>query len=147
LNIAIEAVPEDDVLGLVRDLRREKELRLLVGGGDRKREQLDRDPVLGDEELGEAEAQELPLLVGEHVGVRPLARVLGEVEVLGGPVLALPAREELLVGWGRFDDAVEARHHLVDVAVEEDLQGLVLGIHLGRAVSGSVLGHSSSWGG
>ncbi len=75
----------------------------------------------------EAEREELAHLVGEHVRVRPLAGVLGEVEVLGRPVLALPAGEELLVGGGRLDDAVEARHDLVDVAVEEDLEGLVLG--------------------
>ena len=78
----------------------------------------------------EAELEELALLLGEHVRVGPLPCVLGEVEVLGRPVLALPAHEQLLVGGGGLDDLVEARHHLVDVAVQQDGEGLVLGVEL-----------------
>ena len=88
-----------------------------------------------------------PLLLGEHVRVGPLARVLGEVEVLGRPVLALPAHEQLLVGGGGLDDPVEPRHHLVDVAVQEDLEGLVLGLAACRCVLWSGLAHVSPGGG
>ena len=107
-HLAVEAIPEDHVLGLVGDLGREEELGLLLRRRQGEGEKLDGDPVLGDEELGEAEGQEPALLLGEHVRIGPLAGVLGEIEVLSRPVLPLPAREQLLVARRGFDDAVEA---------------------------------------
>ena len=69
------------------------------------------------------------------------ARSSREVERLGAPRLVLPAREELLVRGGRLDDSVERRHDLVDVGVEEDLEGLCVGRHPGASLpSGSMPG-------
>ncbi len=122
------------MLRLVGDLGREEELGLLLRRRQGEGEKLDGDPVLGDEELGEAKGQELALLLGEHVRIGPLAGVLGEVEVLGRPVLPLPAREQLLVARRGFDDSVEAGHDLVDVAVEQDAERLVLRVQLAVSV-------------
>ena len=57
-DLAVEAVPEDDVLGLVGDLGGEEDLRLVVRRREREREQLDGDPLLAEEELREAELEE-----------------------------------------------------------------------------------------
>ena len=79
-HLAVEAVEEDAVARLVRDLGGEEDPLIVGRRGDRERQQLRGHALLADEELGEEEEHPAPLLVREVVGVLPLPGVLGEVE-------------------------------------------------------------------
>jgi hypothetical protein len=81
--------------------------------------------LLAEEERRQAPLDEFLLDWAEAVAA-PLLGVQGEVELLGAPGLVLPAREKARVGGGGLHDAVESRHHAVDVGVQQYLQGVVL---------------------
>jgi hypothetical protein len=84
------------VAGLVGDLRAQEDPHLLVGRGAHDRPELGGDALLADEERAQpAEALEALLLVETLV---PVDTVLAEVEVLRGPLLALPQVVQLAVG-------------------------------------------------
>jgi hypothetical protein len=95
-HLLVEAVEEANVAGLVGDLGGEEDPLLLGGAGPHDRPQLVGDALLADEEGGEAiHALESLLRLDPLVPVGP---VPAEVEVLGGPLLALPELIELPVG-------------------------------------------------
>jgi hypothetical protein len=95
-DLAIEAIEERDVPSLVGDLGAQEHAHVLVGAGAHHRSQLRSDALLADEE-GAQPVHPLVALLGVHALV-PVDAVLGEVDVLGGPLLALPQLVELPVG-------------------------------------------------
>jgi hypothetical protein len=95
-DLAVEAVEERHVAGLVGDLRAEEEPHLLVGRRAHHRAELGGHALLADEERREpVHALEALLLADPLVPVDP---VLREVEILRRPLLALPQLVELAVG-------------------------------------------------
>ena len=94
-DLAVEAVEEHDVARLVGDLGGEEDAHVLVRDGAQNWAELDRDPLLADEEGAQAVHPRSALL-----GVEPLVPVdpvLREVQVLHRPLLALPQLVELAV--------------------------------------------------
>ena len=95
-DLAVEALEEAHVAGLVGDLRAEEDFLVLGGRGAHDRPELLGDFLLADEEGGEpVHALEALFLVELLV---PVLAVAAEVELLGLPLLALPEQVELLVG-------------------------------------------------
>ena len=95
-DLAVEALEEAHVAGLVGDLRAEEDFLVLGLGGAHDRPQLLGHFLLADEEGGEpVHALEALLLADPLV---PVLAVAAEVELLGLPLLALPEQVELLVG-------------------------------------------------
>ena len=84
-----EALEEDGVAGLVDLLGGEEVLLLLARRGVDVRGEVVRDRVLAPEEQAVVPQRRLALELGEVLS--PLAGVLGEVELGGAPVAALPA--------------------------------------------------------
>ena len=91
-----EALEEDRVAGLVDLLGGEEVLLLLQRRGVDVGGEVVGDRVLAPEEQAVVPQRRLALELGEVLA--PLARVLGEVELGGRPVAALPARVQVLVG-------------------------------------------------
>ena len=115
-DLGVEAVEERDVARLVGDLRAEEDPHLLVGRGAHDRPELGGDALLADEERAEpAQALEALLIVEALV---PVDAVLREVEVLRGPLLALP--------------------QLVELAVAEQLEAALLGGGADGGVAGGL---------
>ena len=94
-DLAEEAVEEADVASLVGDLRAEEDPLRLGRRGPHDRAELVGDLLLADEEAGEPVHPLEALLLGDPLV--PVDPVLGEVEVLGRPLLALPEVIELAV--------------------------------------------------
>ena len=81
--------------GLVGDLGAQEDAHVLLGRGAHHRPQLRRHPLLADEERRQA-GHALVALLGRDPLV-PVDPVLAEVDVLHGPLLALPQRVQLAV--------------------------------------------------
>src|SRR3954470_860157 len=95
-DLAVEAVEEGDVARLVGDLGAQEDAHVLVGDGAHDRPELRRHALLADEERAQAvQARHALLRIDALV---PVDAVLGEVEVLHRPLLALPELVELAVG-------------------------------------------------
>ena len=95
-DLVVEAVEERHVARLVGDLRAEEDAHLLVGGGAHHRPELGGHSLLADEERRQP-VHALEALLGGDALV-PVDPVLGEVDVLDRPLLALPQAVELAVG-------------------------------------------------
>ena len=95
-HLAVEALEEAHVAGLVGDLRAEEDLLVLGGRGAHDRPELLGDLLLADEERGEPVHALEALFLGDPLV--PVLAVTGEVELLGLPLLALPEEVELPVG-------------------------------------------------
>ena len=87
-DLAVEALEEADVAGLVGDLRAEEDLLVLGRRRPHDRPQLLGDLLLADEERGEPVHPLVALLLGDPLV--PVLAVAAEVEHLGLPLLALP---------------------------------------------------------
>ena len=94
-DLGVEAVEERDVARLVGDLRAQEDAHVLVGDRAHHRPELGRHALLADEERRQP-VHALEALLGVDALV-PVDAVLGEVDVLRRPVLALPQLVELLV--------------------------------------------------
>ena len=94
-DLLVEAVEEAHVARLVGDLRAEEDAHLLGGRRAHHRPELLGDLLLPDEERAEPVHALEALLLGD--ALVPVDPVLREVDVLGGPLLALPEQVELLV--------------------------------------------------
>ena len=94
-DLVVEAVEEAHVAGLVGDLGAEEDAHLLRRRGAHHRAELLGHPLLADEERAEPVHALEALVLGDPLV--PVDPVLGEVDVLGGPLLALPEVVELLV--------------------------------------------------
>ena len=95
-HLAVEALEEADVAGLVGDLGAEENFLVLGRGGPHDRPQLLGDLLLADEERREAIHPLEALFLTDPLV--PVLAVPGEVELLRLPLLALPEPVELLVG-------------------------------------------------
>src|SRR6185503_17003563 len=107
-HLAIPTVEELHVPRLVDLLRGEERLLLLILVGHDEPGELRRYALLADEERREPPQAFLAIGLGE---LRPVVRVLAQVDLLRGPLLALPELVELL------------RLHELDVAAELSLVG------------------------
>ena len=94
-DLVVEAVEEAHVARLVGDLGAEEDAHLLGGRGAHHRAELLGHLLLADEERAEAVHALEALLRGD--ALVPVDPVLREVDVLGGPLLALPEVVELVV--------------------------------------------------
>ena len=93
--LAVEAVEETDVPGLIGDLGGEEDALLLLGAGAHDRSQLVCDALLADEEPRQPVHPLEAFLLGD--ALVPVDAVLAEVEVLGCPLLTLPQLIQLAV--------------------------------------------------
>src|SRR3954453_7820338 len=106
-DLLVEAVEERDVAGFVRDLRAEEDAHLLGGRRAHHRAELLGHLLLADEERAEPVHALVLLVVGKALPVEP---VLGEVEVLRAPLLALPELVQLAVGEELHVAAIRGLH-------------------------------------
>ena len=111
-DLVHEALEEHRVAGLVDLLGGEEVLLLLQGGGVDVGGEVVGDGVLAPEEQAVVPQRGLTLELGEVLP--PLAGVLGEVELGGPPVAALPAGVEVLVG-DRVDGQARRRGRVGEV--------------------------------
>ena len=95
-DLAVEAVEEGDVARLVGDLGAEEDAHVLVGDRAHDRPELGGHALLADEERAQPVHPRHALLRVD--ALVPVDAVLGEVEVLHRPLLALPQLVELAIG-------------------------------------------------
>ena len=133
-DLLVEAVEEADVARLVGDLRREEDPHVLGRRRAHDRPELVGDPLLADEERREPVHAGVPLLGRDPLV--PVDPVLGEVEVLGRPLLALPELVELRVAeqlepapvGALLQRGIPGREEVL--ALGDRAQGLRAGFHL-----------------